>query len=141
MAETTKDRRLLHLVEPQQTRHMALALAHDGPPNIPPSPPGMPLSGNGGQVQADEPFVLSVGRLNWPQILGGYAGALVLGGLVGFAAGGKRGVYTGAAATSFLWSTGETIKMWRARSWWVSLGFLALAAPSAWVVYDRMERR
>jgi hypothetical protein len=82
-----------------------------------------------------------VGRLNWPQILGGYAGALALGGLVGWAAGGKQGIYTGAASTSFLWSAGETVKSWRYRHWAVSLGFLVLAVPSAVVVYQKLERR
>jgi hypothetical protein len=89
----------------------------------------------------DEPTTLALGRINWPQVLGGLAGALVLGGLVGFAAGGKKGVYTGAAATSFLWSTGETIAHWRRRSRLASVGFLLLAAPSAWVVYDRFEHK
>ena len=125
---------------PEPTAKASLALA-GGPPLPPVRPPFTGFAGDGGQVHVAEPATLTIGRLNWPRLLGGYAGALVLGGAVGWAAGGKRGVQTGAAATSFLWSTGETVKSWRHRSWLVSVGSLVLAVPSAVVVYRRMERR
>lgn len=125
---------------PEPAAKASLALA-GGPPLPPERPPVTGFAGNGGETRVEEPLTLTVGRLNWPQILGGYAGSLALGALVGWAAGGKQGVYVGAASTSFLWSTGETVKSWRYRHWAVSLGFLALAAPSAVVVYQRLERR
>jgi hypothetical protein len=138
---TAVDRRTAQQFKlPEPAAKASLALA-GGPPMPPARPPPIGFAGGAGETRVEEPLALTVGRLNWPQLLGGYAGSLVLGALVGWAAGGKQGIYAGAASTSFLWSTGETVKSWRQRHWAVSLGFLVLAAPSAVVVYRKLEQR
>ena len=67
---------------PEPAAKASLALA--GGPPLPPVHPGATgFAGDGGQVHVDEPAVLTVGRLNWPLILGGGARGGQAGGVHG----------------------------------------------------------
>lgn len=123
---------------PEPAEHASIQLG-GGPPVVPPPPVAMALGGSGGDTQVDPATQLA--DVNWVRVLGGYAGALVLGAGVGWVAGGKRGVYPGVATTSCVWSVGETLWYARRRSWWISTLFLALAIPSGVVAYKHRNTR
>lgn len=113
---------------------------HDGaPPTVPPRAPLLQLGGEGGG--AIDTAALTVGRVDWPYLLGGYAGAMAVGGLVGYVAqGDRRGALTGGLTAGAVWSAAETVHQWRAVHWGVGTAFLAWSLGGFYLALRRKPK-
>jgi uncharacterized membrane protein (UPF0136 family) len=82
-----------------------------------------------------------IGRIDWPYVLGGYAGALAVGGLIGYMAqGSRKGALTGGLTAGAVWSAAETVHQWRAVHWGVGAAFLAWSGTSFYFALKRKPR-
>lgn len=115
-------------------------LAEGAPPVLPPDLPARALAGEGGG--ALDVAAAELHSIDWSHVLGGYAGALAVGGLVGFLAqGDKRGAFTGGLAAGAVWSAAETVHQWRAVHWGLGAAFLAWSGAGFYWAFKRKPRR